>query len=220
MRKWIEFQEANYKTSTDFVKKKPTQALIDASENVLRYTKQNQTEYNVHPIIPAAYVSYAKQYNDTYGAAELPDGYEKMILDPRYTDAINAPMREIHSRSLPDRIVKPAFDALKEQESVFNNLMLFRLMLLRPGDNTILHYDPKALYTSSNEWFAGEYRDMQAFLFMHDQEPGQISWLGDSEVKYEQYDMFVFEREQLLHGAINFGYHNRYMLCYAWAEPL
>ena len=224
MLRWTKYQERNNGVHNNFEKKRPTQELILACNQIMTYIKQNKIPFGERPLISDHYAESIKQHEIEHGSLDVPlTQLSGWFNDPKYKRAMSLPIREISYVDLPDEITQPAFDALAEQEKVYERAMIFRVIKLEPGDNVLLHYDPRTFYTPDKQWQQGhqhKYIDKRAFIYMHDRMPGQISYLGNREIDYKQYDMFVFDVNKVYHGACNFGYDDRYMICYSWAEPI
>jgi len=222
---WTKYQEENYGITNEYEKVKITNALKIACDDILNYIVDNKIDFPVRPLIKPDYAEHIIKHKERFDYT-LPDACVLSWLnDSKFQRAMALPIREISSFDLPEDVVKNALTALQKQENVYKDAAMFRFIKLEPGDQVMLHYDPKTSYHSevNIQWLEehkGKYIDKRAFVYMNDRQPGQVSWLGKSEIDYKKYDMYKFEVDKVYHGTANFGYDDRYMICFSWAEPL
>jgi len=223
MIKWNEWQKKNCDTHNRYERVTISASLKSACDSIKKYIiDKNVTWYN-YPVTPPNYGSFIADNRYEF-SCNLPAQQIQEWLDaPESLRAMSLPVRVITSYILPDEIVLPALAALEAQESVYEHAVIFRVIKLKPGDIMMLHYDPKSFYTQDKVWqkgHRGKYKDKRAFIYMNDRAPGQISYLGDHEIDFKAYDMFKYDVEKVYHGSCNFGYDDRFLITFSWAEPL
>jgi len=221
---WTNFQKQNYGVHNKYECKKLSKEMIIACTKLLRCVKDNNIPFKERPLISENYADTIKSYPREFGSDKIRESHLRGWLnDPKYLRAMSLPIREISYIDLPDAEINAVFSALKAEENVYEDAIILRIVKLAPGDSVMLHYDPKTFYTPNKLWqrdHVGKYKDKRAFVYMHDRMPGQVSYLGNKEIDYKQYEMYKFDVDKLYHGAANYGYDDRIMICFSWAEPI
>lgn len=80
-----------------------------------------------------------------------------------------------------------------------------------PGQMAPLHYDrPKHRFFNVQE--EEEKYIKRMIVFLDDQKPGQIFYLGDQTINWKSGDVLEWDQTAYAHGSANFGYHSRPIL--------
>ena len=223
MLTFTKFQEKNYGVHARYERVVISEELKLACNVLKSYAVNNKLEFRVRPMYHDDYAQWVADHPQHFNCHSPIEHLEGWFNEPKYKRAISLPTRELIAADFPDEMVSTALDALKQQETVYENAAVFRMIKLEPGDMMILHYDPKTFYKLGKEWptiHDGKYIDKRAFVYMNDRQPGQVSWLGANEIDYKKHSMFTFDATKVYHGSANFGYDDRYMISFGWAEPV
>ena len=226
MLNWTRYQERTNGIHNKYEKVKLTPEFHHACAKVMDHVIKNNMEFKPRPLMPHDYAETILNNAERFNYKLKDKKVVGWLNDSKYLRSMSLPVRILYDRDLPEDLVKETKSALEKQENVYRHAIYFNVIKMEPGDQIMLHYDPKSLYLPA--WPIGnelpgqgtEYIDMRAFVYMNDRQPGQVSWLGKSDIDYKAYDMFKFEVDKVYHGTANFGYDDRYMICFSWAEPL
>lgn len=220
---WTKFHESAFDVNANYDRVNISQDLKDACQALLNHIVTTKMEFPTRPFMPPTYAEFIDKHREEF-KCDIPRGrISGWFNDPKYLRAIRLPIREILMDHLPIDLVMNALAALEKQETVYEHALIFRVIKLECGDSVMLHYDPRTFYTTDRMWqkdHLDNYTDKRAFVFMNDKKPGQVTWLGDSEINYRMFDMIKFDCDKVYHGSANFGYDDRYMICFSWAEPI
>ena len=80
-----------------------------------------------------------------------------------------------------------------------------------PGQMAPLHYD-KLKHRDFNMHEEEEKYIKRMIVFLDDQKPGQIFYLGGQTVNWKAGDVLEWDQTAYDHGSANFGYHSRPIL--------
>lgn len=193
------------------------------ADQMIVYMEENKERlpFNNWQLIRDEYADeIAELYKDSsdYPSAET---IREWFEDPIYDRMTQAPQTILWPEAWPTEMYLEFIKVFKNYFPVFEDFIKWKVNILLPGDAIALHHDPRWRSHVAAEKYPGrEFKDMKCYIFLDDQLPGHVCYLGDEQICYKKYDMYTFPVETLLHGACNLGYEWRNLLIISYVEEV
>jgi hypothetical protein len=143
------------------------------------------------------------------------DLLEKWIHNDKYAELLERQSHEtvyFHEQEDFDLIMHNFCASIGVKKYKSKGLTSLKLHVSHPGQMFPLHFDRPQNVDFSQPQENKHFSHKRYFVFLKDQQPGQVFQVGNCFLRWKKGDVFDYDQKNDMHGGANFGYWPRFML--------